>query len=123
MRLYRFAFGIYAEADELYTLALIPARSDSEAFDRGCALMPGDPYRRYTITHSASGARVGPHTYASMQDAEDALGRVAGLFEWSLPGVELRAEYDRRALQDAAFVERLIAALLPIRREGRPNAA
>ena len=42
IRLYRFAFGIHDTADELYTLALIPARSDSEGFDKGCALMPAD---------------------------------------------------------------------------------
>ena len=76
----------------------------------------GDPWPRYTITHKASGARVGPHTYTTLEEAEDALARVAGLFDWSLAGFALREAFDARALQDRAFIERVTFALNPIQR-------
>lgn len=86
--------------------------------------LEGDPYPRYTITHVSSGARVGPHTYADLQDAEDALSRVAGLFDWTLYGATLRETFNARTRTDRAFGERMAAALHPIQRaEEHPHAA
>lgn len=61
MRLYRFAFGLYEDADNLYTLALIPARLDDEAFDKGCTLMPADAPALARDYWRRSGAQPGPN--------------------------------------------------------------
>lgn len=79
-----------------------------------------DPHPRYTITHIPTGARVGEHTYLTMADAEAALGRVAGLFDWTLAGPEIRKAFDQRCAQDQMFQWRLIGALAPIAMP-RPN--
>lgn len=75
--------------------------------------VPGDPHPRYSITHFQSGARVGQWLYVTREQAEAALLRVQGFFDWTQAIDVLRAEFELRSLIDAALVERFTAALLP----------